>query len=456
MLYTRATEASQRENLDYAIELFTQVLTQEPRVHEVRKLLRNAQLRKAGANTGFFKRAFNSGLSTPLLAKGEVALRSNPVEAIAIAEKIIQGDAFSSGGHKLLVEGALAAEMPITALLSLEILLKNSPNDKELNLKAVEAYKMAGETGKAEAVLERLQREYPADNEIFVALKNMSASKTMDEGGYGALASGTGSYRDILKNKEEAVSLEQEKRQVKAEDVSERLIREKEAKHAAEPANLKTLRDLGDLHLEKHNLDKALEYYTKLTSMEGGNEAVVQRKIGEVKLKRLDQNMAQLDTTAPDYAEKLAQLKSERLAFQLSECQQRVEQYPTDLLIRFEYGQLLLESGKITEATAEFQKAVSNPNKRIQAMNFLAQCFAKRGMNEMAVRRLLDALKEKPVFDDEKKELTYTLGCLYEKMGKREEAIKQFETIYEMDIGYKDIGPKVDAYYAGGGSTPTA
>jgi hypothetical protein len=34
------------------------------------------------------------------------------------------------------------------------------------------------------------------------ALKNLSARKTLDEGGYGALEGGGGSYRDILKNKE--------------------------------------------------------------------------------------------------------------------------------------------------------------------------------------------------------------------------------------------------------------
>ena len=34
-------------------------------------------------------------------------------------------------------------------------------------------------------------------------------------------------------------------------------------------------------------------------------------------------------------------------------------------------------------------------------------------------------------------------------MNKREEAIEQFKQIYEMDIGYKDVAAKVDAYYSG-------
>ena len=67
----------------------------------------------------------------------------------------------------------------------------------------------------------------------------------------------------------------------------------------------------------------------------------------------------------------------------------------------------------------------------------------------VAERKLQDALKEKLTFDDEKKDLIYALGCVLEKMGKAEEAIEQFKQIYEVDIGYKDVSAKVDAYYAG-------
>ena len=57
--------------------------------------------------------------------------------------------------------------------------------------------------------------------------------------------------------------------------------------------------------------------------------------------------------------------------------------------------------------------------------------------------------KEKMTFDEEKKELIYTLGCVLEKTGKKQEAIEQFELIYATDIGYKDVAAKVDAFYSG-------
>ena len=63
--------------------------------------------------------------------------------------------------------------------------------------------------------------------------------------------------------------------------------------------------------------------------------------------------------------------------------------------------------------------------------------------------RLQNAIKEKLVFDEEKKDLIYNLGCVLEAMGKKDEAIEQFLLIYETDIGYRDVAAKVDAFYAG-------
>ena len=136
----------------------------------------------------------------------------------------------------------------------------------------------------------------------------------------------------------------------------------------------------------------------------------------------------------------------------MTECQQRVERYPTDLQFRFEYGVLCFENGKIAEAIAEFQKAQNNPQRRLQSIVYLGRCFAARGMHDVGARRLQEALREKVAFDDEKKEMIYILGTIYEKMGKSAEAIEQFKQIYEVDIGYKDVQAKVDAYYAAGGT----
>jgi tetratricopeptide (TPR) repeat protein len=449
MLFTKGNQALQRDNFDYAIDLFNQVLAKEPGLFECRKALRTAQMVKAGKGGGFFKRTWSSMGSSPMVAKGHMALGKDPAEALKIAEQILNGDPHSSGAHKLVVEAATALGLLKTAVLSLEILHASAPKDKDIAIKFANALAASGESARAEKVLSELYRAFPTDNEVAQALKDLSARTTLDEGGYEALADGSGSYRDILKDKEEAVSLEQQNRQVKTEDVAERLINEYETRLKTEPKNLKLLRSLAELYTQKKQFDKALSYYEQIKSSEIGGDASLDRNIADTMVRKFDYQASLLDASAPDYADKLAKLQADKQAYQLAECQKRAEKFPTDLQIRFELGQLYFQMGKITEAMKEFQKAQGNPHRRIQALSYLGQCFARRGINDLAATTFQDAIKEKVVFDDEKKELIYLLGCVYEKMAKKEEAIAQFKLIYAVDVGYKDVAEKIDAYYSG-------
>jgi len=446
--YDKALAALQRQNFDYAIAILGQVLQTEPAFYAGREALRAAQVKRVGNKGGFFKKMFGTASHSPLIAKGQLASRSNPIEAINIAEQILNSDPHNTAAHKLLADAALAADLPRTAALSLEFAFRNSP-DREVALKLGQALARAGLPERGEKVLSELAQMFPNDPEIAKVLKNVSAKRTMSEGGYDALEDGTGSYRDILKDKQEAVTLEQEKRAIKSDDVADRLLAETEARIAREPGNLRLLRSAAELYTQKKQFDKALEYYNRIVGSEGASDPSLERIIAETTLRKLDHALAQLDPGAPDYAEQFARLEGERRDYELEQCRKRTERYPNDLQVRFELGELYFKSGKIAEAISEFQKAQNNPHKRIQAMSYVGQCVGRRGMNDLAARTLQNAIKEKPGFDDEKKELIYLLGCVLEKMGKKAEAIEQFKLIYETDIGYKDVAAKVDAYYSG-------
>jgi len=199
--------------------------------------------------------------------------------------------------------------------------------------------------------------------------------------------------------------------------------------------------------VQQKNYDRALETYQRIVAKEGASDSSLQKAIAETTIRKHEAAITKLDPQAPDYAEKAAQLKAERDNYALSEAKERAERYPGDLGIRFELGELLFKAGKFSEAGVEFQKAQANPHKRLQAMSYLGQCFAARGMNDMAARQLQNALKEKPVFDDEKKEMTYALAIIFEKMGRRNEADDLYKQVYEVDMSFKDVAAKVEASY---------
>jgi len=338
------------------------------------------------------------------------------------------------------------------------VMVRNAPKDKALVVEFANLVaETGGDTAAAEKALEELIRSTSFDPDLAQVQKNLSARKTLDAG-YGALEGGGGSYRDILRNKDEAVTLEQEHRVQKSEDTAANLISEYETRLTDEPDNVKMMRSLAELYTQKSQFDRALELYQRIKNAGSGGDATLDRAMADTTVRKMDFELAQLNPFATDHADQVARIEAAKTGFRLADCQQRAEKYPTDLAIRFELGQLYLQAGKIGEAIGEFQKAQQSPHKRIAAMSGLAQCFARRGMNDSAVRTLENAIKEKAAFDEEKKDLIYQLGCVLEKMGKKAEAIQQFLIIYENDISYRDIGAKVDAHYAaqekGGGSGP--
>src|SRR5690348_7957877 len=153
VLFTKGNEALQRDNFDYAIDLFNQVLAREPTLYDCRKALRAAQQGKAGNGGGFMKKLFATASSQPAIAKGEIALRKDPAEAMQIAEQILNHDPNNSGAHRLVVKAATALEYQRTAVMSLEILARNSPKDMHLAIQFAHGLAAAGEVNRAEKIL---------------------------------------------------------------------------------------------------------------------------------------------------------------------------------------------------------------------------------------------------------------------------------------------------------------
>jgi tetratricopeptide (TPR) repeat protein len=448
-IHEKGIAALQKNNLDYAIELFMQVLRQEPGCFDTRQALRATQHRRSGNKSGGLFKKFLGATNT--MTKGRLALRSDPLEALIIAEEALNDDPTNSGAHQLLADAALASGFPKTAILSLEVAFKFNPSDRKLAEKLSDTCSQAGQRARAEKILRDLLELDPNDPGLNEKLKNLLASRTLTEGGYEALADGSGSYRDILKDKDQAVLLEQENRTVKDEDVADRLIKEYEARLATEGNNLKLMRDIAGLHEKRQDYDAAIAWYQRILDVGGVSDPLILKAMQEARLAAFDLQASRVDPNAPDAPAQVAAIQAGRETFLLEDARRRAEANPTDLHVRFDLGELYLRAGRITEAIGELQKAQNNPNKRIAAMVLLAQCFARRNMNDLAARKLQDALKEKIVFDDEKKEIHYQLGCILEKMTKREEAIEQFKIIYEADISYRDVAEKVDSYYASQG-----
>lgn len=450
--YEKGLAAIQRDNLDYAITILDAVLRQEPAFYKCREALRAAQFKRAGQKRGFLKRMLGTAGRSPLLAKGQLALRANPLEALVTAEQILNSDPHSLPAHRLLAEAALASDLPRTAVLSLEIVFRNAP-DRSSAMKLAHALAQTGQIARGESILSDLAKAFPADMAVQQALKDVSARRTLTED-YRAIQDGAGSYRDILRDPGQATGLEQDQQQIPSQDDTARRLHDYESQLAADPANPRLLRAIAELLAQRKEFEMALARYQQVADLQSPPEPWLERAITEVTLRRYEHQMQQLDPAVPESSAERTRLETEKREYALNRARLLTERYPNDLQFRFELGVSCFEAGRLNEAIQEFQKAQNNPNRRLQALAYLGRCFARRGLSDLAIRALQTALREKQGFDEEKKELLYELGQALEAFGQSDQAIEQYKLIYEADIGYRDVAAKIDAHYAANKSGP--
>jgi tetratricopeptide (TPR) repeat protein len=448
-LYEKGCAALERGNYDYAISMFRSCLELEPNCVRARRFLRGAQLKRAQQKGGGgLKRMLGSVKMQPALAKGRMALGKNPREAMSIAEDLLNDDPRNGSALMLLAEAAERANYPETAIYALEAYAEINPTDLKALHKLAHLLQQREKFQESLDVYERILKINPNDAEAQMGVKNATASGAMQKGGWDQAQS----YRDVLADKGEAVTLEQESRVVRAEEMIENLIRETLEKLQQQPDNPKIMRTLGDLYLQGGDFDKALEYLGRVFEIEGSADPTLEAKISEVKVKRLDtlitkKKKAAQKEPSPELQAEIAQLETEKAAFLLEQARRRVEKYPTETLFRFELGELLFKTGDLDAAIPEFQKAQSNPKKRIEALNYLGQCFSKKGMFDLAADTFAKAAKEHVPMDLLKKNILYNLGLAYEAMGQKEKSVEQFKKILEVDFSYRDVAKKVEAAY---------
>ena len=266
------------------------------------------------------------------------------------------------------------------------------------------------------------------------------------------------SYRDLIKDKEVAVSLEQQSRMHLTGESLDRQIAETYTLHQSEPANVALVRRLGALNEQKEDFEAAIRWYQYAADLTKGADTGLVRKASDLKMKCLERQIAAHqeflsthDAATELYArtsEQLKAAKATRAEIVIAHAQERVARNPTDLQLRFELGGNLFNVGRFREALPELQRARQNPYARLKAMNLLGCCYRELEMLDLAVKQLEEASKEILSMDAMKKEMVYNLGLVYERMGEQEKSVACMKQIYEVDYGYNDVAKRVERSYA--------
>jgi tetratricopeptide (TPR) repeat protein len=248
-----------------------------------------------------------------------------------------------------------------------------------------------------------------------------------------------------MKDKDEAVRLEQQSKSSKSKKDVDDLIRETAAKVQAEPNNMNYRRALADLYTRSKNYNEALKVLREALEMMGGADPQIDLAISSVRQKQFDEEIEKL-RAAGDEAGAAAREQA-RADFLLQDAEEKVKRYPNDLQFRYDLGALLYERGDLNGAIQQLQMAQRNPQRRIRALYYLAMCFKAKEQHDIAMEQLEKAASELHLMDDTKKDVVYEMGIISEAMGKPEQAVAYYKEIYAVDIGYKDIAQKIDQAY---------
>ena len=481
-LWQKALHAIELRNYGYAISLIGNVLKESPAFLDGRRMLRKAEI---AATKG--KKSFLSGLSTASL-KGGSLIKKDPVAAMELAEKNLESDPYNAQANHLLKEAAKAAGFPEIAAFALETLVSGHPEDTKVMHELAEHYVSMGQSDRAVEVYNRISAINPADLIALKRGKDASAQASMKSGGWTEAQS----YRDLIKDKEQAVSLEQKSRLVMTVEMIDNQLTEITPQWEADQTQVDLSRRIAKLWEDRfeqqqdvQSLDGALWFYNHVNSLLGNADPAVARRLSDLQLKRTDAAIRTLEAEIPPleaeikgleewfatggeqheeaahYRDHLDQLKTaleerrahleeakkERATSLIDESKRRVERNPTDLTLRFELGERLIQAGQFNEAIPELQRARQNPNVRLKAISLLGRCFVHKGMLDMAASQFQTAVSEMSAMDAVKKDTLYELGLVYQQMGRKEEYLKCMKDIMEVDYNFKDVAARVESTY---------
>jgi tetratricopeptide (TPR) repeat protein len=456
-LYEKAQGCLERGQFDYAIDMFQNVLVTEPGFLQARRALRATEFKKVGGKSGIGKllgSMVGSATGSPALAKAAAIMGKNPEGAMAAVEKAIAQNPTNAGAHQLLSQAAENGGYLLTATFAMATARDVSPNDISILLDLGRLFQLIKDGRKATECYERVLAIKPGNADAVKGLKDASAVETMTNQKWDEAES----YRELIKDTDEAVVLEQQSRIMRDLEGVTKLLNDYYQRIQAEPDNFVYYGKMAELYLEIEDFDNAVKWLEYAHHKCSGSDVGIEKSMNRAKSRKIEHEMEKAERALkdkpddPELTATIARLEDEKKKLQLLQQEMLVRRYPNDMDARFELGQLYFREERWDDALKEFQMSAASPKLKVLSTHYMGRCLISKKMFDLAIPRFKAALGGCELMDGVKKEVLYDLGRTYEMMGREEDAITHYKLIYEVDIGFKDVGKKIEAHYKKHGS----
>jgi len=441
--FERAEEIASTDNFNYAIDMYIEGLRRVPDAVEDGHipLRRIALIRqgKGGKKPTVVDKMRKHGGKTPLdeMLNAEYLLAKDP-DHLPYAEAMLRSSV--AGGYKrtadwisgLIFDANRASKKPSLATY---LLLKDCYKSLEMYSEAVEACRRAIELR-------------PDDDELGEELRDLTAQMTVKKGKYGQ----EGDFRQSILDRKKQEMLHSQESLVKSAEFRRKAVESARAQLQANPNLPANILKLADALFEQQTDQAEAEAFGLLgDAWAKTGDFVFKRREGELlirKLKRQVHQAKQASEAEPENAELKKKLSEGLESFARAEREHYrlcVENYPTDMRMKYEYGVRLLVNKEYDKAIPLFQEAQRDPKYKIAALDKTGLCFFLKGWFSDAIdifNSALEVCSDKS--GDIAKELRYNLARSYEESNQTDEAFEIYRKLAQVDFSYKDVSQRVE------------
>lgn len=441
--WRRGTEAMQKQNWDYAMEMFATCVNIKPDNLVYRQTLRGVTQRKYGDNktgAGAMEKMKLIGIRGRIK---KARSKQDWEEMDKAAEEGLRINPWDPALHCDLGEAALKREFMEVAEFAFECAFKAELKNKEYALKYAEILKTRGKYKQAATVLEHVFKLDPNDMAVSREITRLQAMQTTVDGGFEEAES----TLDLKKKGPVAAR--------PGELVAPGQSEEDDLKHAIrrEPERLENYSKLASYYRRERRYEEARELLQKALQMSGGDVGY-REQIEDVELDLLRHNRdvardaAAADPTARKNYE---DLEKELVKRELEVFLSREQRYPQDMRLKMEIATRFMRFQKWQEAIPRLQKAQQDSRLRAQALAHLGMCFYKDGKLSLAKGQLERAVPDLNHDRDPKlfKEAHYNLARILEELGETEKAEQHYGEVLVVDYDYRDARQRLERIQAG-------
>jgi tetratricopeptide (TPR) repeat protein len=452
-VFEHALRSSEKTDYEYAHDLLTQCLTEDPaNLIYLQHFLGNLGLKygnnKKGARFAALKirtarmsltKAAGKGQWREAFAAACEALKSNPWDVTTLLDV---ADAYQQIGSDEC------------QLYVLRWALDAAPKDVTVNRRAAETLSRLGQFDQAISCWRRVEQVRPGDEEAAKAISQLSVEKTIQKGGYNQeLLHGAvepGSAAEAIRNRVSQVPPEPAgptTARPKPDSGRERALLDA---IASQPAELANYVELAEIFTGENRLREAEEILTRALAASGGGDLSIRERLEEAHLRRahyqvlLAQRRAEEDKT-PEAADLARRMTAQANQAELEVYAARAARTPGNLLLQYELGLRCKRAGKFKEAIRAFQAARDDARHKAMVQLHLGESFQHIRQFRLALSSYEAAIDASDTMQlDTKKLALYRAGVLAAELGDRDKAEKHLTQLAAIDFGYRDVAERLD------------